>query len=47
MRSRVQGARKGKLRVFRGMVYAPLLSVLEACVLDKSDYQNLDACILR
>ena len=35
----------GRLCVFRGMVYTPLLSGLEACVLDKSDYSALDKSI--
>lgn len=38
---------RGKLCVFRGMVYTPLLSGLEACVLDKSAYSKLDSCVLR
>ena len=38
---------RGKLCVFRGMVYTPLLSGLEACVLDKSAYNKLDSCVLR
>ena len=45
--SRLHSAHKGKLCVFHGMVYTPLLAGLETCVLDKSAYKKLDACVLR
>ena len=34
--SRLHSAHKGKLCVFRGMVYTPVLAGLETCVLDKA-----------
>eukprot|EP00435_Cladocopium_sp_Y103_P029123 s87_g7.t1 len=45
--SRLPSCHKGKLCVFRGMVYTPLLAGLETCVLDKSAYKKLDTCVLR